>query len=75
MIASKLHFNKEEVAELKALIGWLYLDVLFEEFNKPYVVVTFLSILEMVKERGGKTRDPRCGEGGLLPRKHFLPRM
>lgn len=24
-------FNKEEVAELKALIGWLYLDVLFDE--------------------------------------------
>ena len=29
----------------------VYLDELFEEFNKPYVVVTFLSILEMVKER------------------------
>ena len=28
-----------------------YLDELFEEYNKPYVVVTFLSILEMVKER------------------------
>lgn len=28
-----------------------YLDELFEEFNKSYVVVTFLSILEMVKER------------------------
>lgn len=28
-----------------------YLDELFEEFNKPYIVVTFLSILEMVKER------------------------
>lgn len=29
----------------------VYLDELFEEFNKPYIVVTFLSILEMVKER------------------------
>lgn len=28
-----------------------YLDELFEEFNKPYIVVTFLSILEMVKEK------------------------
>lgn len=28
-----------------------YLDELFEEFNKPYIVVTFLSVLEMVKER------------------------
>lgn len=28
-----------------------YLDELFEEYNKAYVVVTFLSILEMVKEK------------------------
>lgn len=28
-----------------------YLEELFEEYNRPYVVVTFLSILEMVKER------------------------
>lgn len=28
-----------------------YLDELFEEYNRPYIVVTFLSILEMVKER------------------------
>jgi len=28
-----------------------YLDELFEEFNKPYIVVTFMSILEMVKEK------------------------
>ena len=28
-----------------------YLDDLFEEYNKPYIVVTFLSILEMVKEK------------------------
>lgn len=28
-----------------------YLDELFEEYNKPYIVVTFLSILEMVKEK------------------------
>lgn len=28
-----------------------YLDELFEEYNRPYVVVTFLSILEMVKEK------------------------
>ena len=28
-----------------------YLDELFEEFNKPYIVVTFLSVLEMVKEK------------------------
>lgn len=30
--------------------GKVYLDELFEEYNKPYVVVTFLSVLEMVKE-------------------------
>lgn len=29
----------------------VYLDELIEEHNKPYIVVTFLSILEMVKER------------------------
>ncbi len=29
----------------------VYLDELIEEYNKPYIVVTFLSILEMVKER------------------------
>lgn len=28
-----------------------YLEDLFEEYNKPFVVVTFMSILEMVKER------------------------
>ena len=28
-----------------------YLDELFDEYNKPYIVVTFLSILEMVKEK------------------------
>lgn len=28
-----------------------YLDEFFEEYNKPYIVVTFLSILEMVKEK------------------------
>lgn len=28
-----------------------YLDDLFEEYNRPIVVVTFLSILEMVKEK------------------------
>ena len=28
-----------------------YLDELFEEYNKPYVVVTFLGVLEMVKEK------------------------
>ena len=28
-----------------------YLDELFEEYNKPYIVVTFMSILEMVKEK------------------------
>lgn len=30
--------------------GRVYLDELFEKYNKPYVVVTFLSVLEMVKE-------------------------
>jgi len=29
----------------------VYLDELIEEYNRPYIVVTFLSILEMVKER------------------------
>jgi len=28
-----------------------YLEDLFEEYNKPFVVVTFMSVLEMVKER------------------------
>lgn len=29
----------------------VYLEELFEEYNKAYVVVTFLSVLEMVKEK------------------------
>lgn len=29
----------------------VYLEELFDEYNKAYVVVTFLSVLEMVKER------------------------
>ena len=29
----------------------VYLEELFEEYNRPYIVVTFLSILEMVKEK------------------------
>ena len=28
-----------------------YLEELFEEYNRPYAVVTFLSVLEMVKEK------------------------
>lgn len=31
--------------------GKSYLEDLIEEYNKPYIVATFLSILEMVKER------------------------
>ena len=27
------------------------LEDLLEEYNKPYIVVTFLSVLEMVKEK------------------------
>ena len=29
----------------------VYLEELFEEYNKAFVVVTFLSVLEMVKEK------------------------
>ena len=28
-----------------------YLDDLIDEYNKPYLVVTFLSVLEMAKEK------------------------
>ena len=35
--------------DVKALLSAM--DDLFEEYNRPIVVVTFLSILEMVKEK------------------------
>lgn len=37
----------------------LYLDELIKENNKPYLVVTFLSILEMVKESDILIRQDR----------------
>lgn len=40
--------NIKEVLKIKKKV---YLEELFEEYNRPVVVVTFLSILEMVKEK------------------------
>ncbi len=43
--------RKNGIRKILVSKGKAYLDDLFEEYNKPYIVVTFLSILEMAKER------------------------
>ena len=53
-ITSKEYSVKERKSGIKNILRSrkkVYLEDLFEEFNKAYVVVTFLSILEMVKEK------------------------
>ena len=48
IIANELGTNIKKILMTKKKA---YLDDLFEEYNRPIVVVTFLSILEMVKEK------------------------
>ena len=43
--------RKNSIRNVLKSKGKAYLDDLFEEYNKPYIVVTFLSVLEMVKEK------------------------
>lgn len=43
--------RKSSIRNVLKSKGKAYFEDLFEEYNKPYVVVTFLSILEMVKEK------------------------
>lgn len=43
--------RKDSIRNVLKSKGKAYLDDLFEEYNKPYIVVTFLSVLEMVKEK------------------------
>lgn len=53
-ITSKEYSVKDRIITIKSTLkekGKAYLDDLIEEYNKPYIVVTFLSVLEMVKER------------------------
>lgn len=53
-ITSKEYSVKERKTGIRSILKTkkkAYLDELFEEYNKPYIVVTFLSILEMVKEK------------------------
>ena len=53
-ITSREYSVKERKSSIKSILKSrkkAYLDELFEELNKPYIVVTFLSILEMVKEK------------------------
>lgn len=53
-IATKEYSVKERKMGIRKILkvkGRAYLDDLFEEYNKAYVVVTFLSVLEMVKEK------------------------
>lgn len=53
-ITSREYSVRERKSGIRNILktkGKTYLDELFEEYNRPYVVVTFLSILEMVKER------------------------
>lgn len=53
-ITSKEYSVKERKSGIRNILKSkksAYLDELIEEYNKPYIVVTFLSILEMVKEK------------------------
>lgn len=53
-ITSREYSIKERKSGIRNVLksrGRVYLEELFEEFNKPYIVVTFLSVLEMVKEK------------------------
>lgn len=53
-ITSREYSVRERKNSIKSILktrGRVFLDELFEEYNKSYIVVTFLSILEMVKER------------------------
>jgi len=53
-ITSKEYSVRERKTGIRSILKTkkkAYLDELFEEYNKPYIVVTFLSILEMVKEK------------------------
>lgn len=43
--------RKNGIRNILVSRGKAYLDDLFEEYNKPYMVVTFLSVLEMAKEK------------------------
>lgn len=53
-ITSREYSVRERKSNIRSILRTkkkAYLDELFEENNKPYIVVTFLSILEMVKEK------------------------
>ena len=53
-ITKKEYSVKDRKRNIKSILGSkkkVFLDDLIEEYNKPYLVVTFLSILEMVKEK------------------------
>lgn len=53
-ITKKEYSVKERKSGIRSILRdkkKVYLDDLIEEHNKPYIVVTFLSILEMVKEK------------------------
>ncbi len=53
-ITQKEYSVKERKNSIKGVLKIkkkVYLEELFEEYNRPVVVVTFLSILEMVKEK------------------------
>lgn len=46
-----VHERKNRIKTILKEKKKVYFEELFEEYNKPYIVVTFLSILEMVKEK------------------------
>lgn len=61
-ITSKEYSVKERKSGIRSILrnrGKVYLDELFEEYNKAYIVVTFLSILEMVKEKDVLVRQDK----------------
>ena len=53
-ITTKEYSVKERKRNIKSILKEkkkATLEDLLEEYNKPYIVVTFLSVLEMVKEK------------------------
>ena len=61
-ITSKEYSVKERKSGIRNILrvkGKVYLDELFEKSDRAYVVVTFLSVLEMVKEKDVLVRQDK----------------
>lgn len=68
-ITSREYSVKERKGSIRNILktrGTVYLDELFEEYNRAFVVVTFLSVLEMVKEKDVLVRQDKNFEKILV---------